>query len=140
MIRNVRRSALASETHMTQYHWHIPVWCMRRESQIKVPCECSLIENEWIMNVMSRDAVSMIALVFDYCAQAWRLSVCDLWLACALLQWQKSPSDCSNFDREFLSEKPRLSQGDKNLIDSMDQSAFAGFSFVNPNMEAMVGK
>uniref|UniRef100_A0A8C1L8T1 Protein kinase C n=1 Tax=Cyprinus carpio TaxID=7962 RepID=A0A8C1L8T1_CYPCA len=52
----------------------------------------------------------------------------------------KSPSDCSNFDREFLSEKPRLSQSDKNLIDSMDQSAFAGFSFINPKMETIMEK
>ncbi|XP_059394072.1 protein kinase C delta type-like [Carassius carassius] len=52
----------------------------------------------------------------------------------------KSPSDCSNFDREFLSEKPRLSQSDKNLIDSMDQSAFAGFSFINPKMETIIEK
>uniref|UniRef100_A0A671T524 Protein kinase C n=1 Tax=Sinocyclocheilus anshuiensis TaxID=1608454 RepID=A0A671T524_9TELE len=52
----------------------------------------------------------------------------------------KSPNDCSNFDREFLSEKPRLSQSDKNLIDSMDQSAFAGFSFINPKMETILEK
>ncbi|XP_060925398.1 protein kinase C delta type-like [Limanda limanda] len=52
----------------------------------------------------------------------------------------KSASDCSNFDREFLSEKPRLSHADKNLIDSMDQSAFAGFSFVNPKLEQMITK
>lgn len=52
----------------------------------------------------------------------------------------KSASDCSNFDREFLSEKPRLSHADKNLIDSMDQSAFAGFSFVNPTLEKMITK
>ncbi|XP_069569067.1 protein kinase C delta type-like [Brachyistius frenatus] len=52
----------------------------------------------------------------------------------------KSPSDCSNFDREFLSEKPRLSHADKNLIDSMDQAAFAGFSFINPKLEHMIGK
>ncbi|KAM6947627.1 protein kinase C delta type-like [Lycodopsis pacificus] len=52
----------------------------------------------------------------------------------------KSPSDCSNFDREFLSEKPRLSHADKNLIDSMDQAAFAGFSFINPKMEKMISK
>ncbi|XP_031703721.1 protein kinase C delta type-like [Anarrhichthys ocellatus] len=52
----------------------------------------------------------------------------------------KSPSDCSNFDREFLSEKPRLSHADKNLIDSMDQAAFAGFSFINPKMENMISK
>ncbi|XP_076012709.1 protein kinase C delta type-like [Genypterus blacodes] len=52
----------------------------------------------------------------------------------------KSPSDCSNFDREFLSEKPRLSHADKNLIDSMDQAAFAGFSFVNPKLERILTK
>ncbi|XP_029006401.1 protein kinase C delta type-like isoform X1 [Betta splendens] len=52
----------------------------------------------------------------------------------------KSASDCSNFDREFLNEKPRLSHADKNLIDSMDQSAFAGFSFVNPRLEHMISK
>ncbi|KAG7229601.1 hypothetical protein INR49_012631 [Caranx melampygus] len=52
----------------------------------------------------------------------------------------KSPSDCSNFDREFLNEKPRLSHADKNLIDSMDQAAFAGFSFVNPRLEKFLSK
>ncbi|KAG5274952.1 hypothetical protein AALO_G00141970 [Alosa alosa] len=52
----------------------------------------------------------------------------------------KAPNDCSNFDREFLSEKPRLSHSDKSLIDSMDQSAFSGFSFVNPKMEHLLQK
>uniref|UniRef100_A0A667YBM7 Protein kinase C n=1 Tax=Myripristis murdjan TaxID=586833 RepID=A0A667YBM7_9TELE len=52
----------------------------------------------------------------------------------------KAPNDCSNFDREFLSEKPRLSHADKNLIDSMDQAAFAGFSFINPKLERMLDK
>nr|ADX77909.1 protein kinase C delta variant IX [Mus musculus] len=47
----------------------------------------------------------------------------------------KSPSDYSNFDPEFLNEKPQLSFSDKNLIDSMDQEAFHGFSFVNPKFE-----
>lgn len=51
---------------------------------------------------------------------------------------QKAPNDCSNFDREFLSEKPRLSYSDKNFIDSMDQTAFSGFSFINPNMEHLL--
>uniref|UniRef100_A0A8C6UJ60 Protein kinase C n=1 Tax=Neogobius melanostomus TaxID=47308 RepID=A0A8C6UJ60_9GOBI len=50
----------------------------------------------------------------------------------------KAPNDCSNFDREFLSEKPRLSYCEKNFIDSMDQSAFAGFSFINPKMEQLL--
>uniref|UniRef100_A0A8C9YXF8 Protein kinase C n=1 Tax=Sander lucioperca TaxID=283035 RepID=A0A8C9YXF8_SANLU len=52
----------------------------------------------------------------------------------------KAPNDCSNFDREFLSEKPRLSYSDKNFIDSMDQAAFAGFSFINPKMEQLLEK
>ncbi|KAA0712877.1 Protein kinase C delta type [Triplophysa tibetana] len=52
----------------------------------------------------------------------------------------KSPNDCSNFDREFLSEKPRLSHCEKGLIDSMDQNAFAGFSFINPRMEHLLKK
>ncbi|XP_051568600.1 protein kinase C delta type-like [Myxocyprinus asiaticus] len=52
----------------------------------------------------------------------------------------KAPNDCSNFDREFLSEKPRLSHCEKGLIDSMDQNAFAGFSFVNPKMEHILKK
>lgn len=52
----------------------------------------------------------------------------------------KSSSDCSNFDREFLNEKARLSHGDKNLIDSMDPNAFAGFSFVNPKLEHVISK
>ncbi|XP_070789792.1 protein kinase C delta type [Pituophis catenifer annectens] len=52
----------------------------------------------------------------------------------------KSVSDYNNFDREFLSEKPRLSHSDKNLIDSMDQSAFAGFSFINPKFEQILEK
>ncbi|XP_028643299.1 protein kinase C delta type [Grammomys surdaster] len=47
----------------------------------------------------------------------------------------KSASDYSNFDPEFLNEKPQLSFSDKNLIDSMDQTAFHGFSFVNPKFE-----
>ncbi|XP_072187487.1 protein kinase C theta type isoform X1 [Excalfactoria chinensis] len=47
----------------------------------------------------------------------------------------KSPSDCSNFDKEFISEKPRLSCADRALINSMDQNMFRNFSFVNPKME-----
>uniref|UniRef100_A0A8C5AMS4 Protein kinase C n=1 Tax=Gadus morhua TaxID=8049 RepID=A0A8C5AMS4_GADMO len=52
----------------------------------------------------------------------------------------KSANDCSNFDREFLSEKPRLSFSDKNFIDSMDQTAFDGFSFINPHLEHLLEK
>ncbi|KAA0721139.1 Protein kinase C theta type [Triplophysa tibetana] len=46
----------------------------------------------------------------------------------------KSPSDCSNFDKEFINEKPRLSIADRTLINSVDQSMFNNFSFINPVM------
>ncbi|CAM2098675.1 unnamed protein product [Caretta caretta] len=50
----------------------------------------------------------------------------------------KSTSDCSNFDKEFLNEKPRLSCADRALINSMDQNMFSNFSFVNPKMERIL--
>ncbi|XP_028352233.1 protein kinase C theta type isoform X5 [Physeter macrocephalus] len=50
----------------------------------------------------------------------------------------KSPYDCSNFDKEFLNEKPRLSFADRALINSMDQNMFRNFSFVNPGMEKLI--
>ncbi|KAL7827832.1 hypothetical protein AOLI_G00309840 [Acnodon oligacanthus] len=46
----------------------------------------------------------------------------------------KSPSDCSNFDKEFINEKPRLSSADRTLINSVDQTMFKNFSFINPGM------
>lgn len=68
-------------------------------------------------------------------------SVCHFsYFNCFCSSLQKSASDYNNFDREFLSEKPRLSHSDKNLIDSMDQSAFAGFSFINPKFEQILEK
>uniref|UniRef100_A0A8D0CMN1 Protein kinase C n=1 Tax=Scleropages formosus TaxID=113540 RepID=A0A8D0CMN1_SCLFO len=48
----------------------------------------------------------------------------------------RSPSDCSNFDREFINEKPRLSCADRALINSVDQTVFCNFSFVNPRMDS----
>lgn len=52
----------------------------------------------------------------------------------------KSRGDYSNFDQEFLNEKARLSFSDKTLIDSMDQSAFTGFSFVNPKFQHLLAQ
>ncbi|MFT7798258.1 protein kinase C theta type isoform X1 [Arapaima gigas] len=51
----------------------------------------------------------------------------------------KSPSDCSNFDREFINEKPRLSCADRTLINSVDQTMFLDFSFVNPGWNSSRG-
>ncbi|XP_067861202.1 protein kinase C theta type isoform X2 [Heptranchias perlo] len=49
-----------------------------------------------------------------------------------------STSDCSNFDKEFLNEKPKLSCADRTLINSMDQNMFNNFSFTNPKMERIL--
>ncbi|KAG8440043.1 hypothetical protein GDO86_006004 [Hymenochirus boettgeri] len=48
----------------------------------------------------------------------------------------KSSNDYSNFDKEFINEKPRLSCPERTLINSMDQDLFSNFSFVSPKMEA----
>ncbi|XP_030625966.1 protein kinase C theta type isoform X2 [Chanos chanos] len=51
----------------------------------------------------------------------------------------KSPSDCSNFDKEFINEKPRLSCADRTLINSVDQTMFSNFSYINPGMARLKG-
>uniref|UniRef100_A0A803TJA7 Protein kinase C-terminal domain-containing protein n=1 Tax=Anolis carolinensis TaxID=28377 RepID=A0A803TJA7_ANOCA len=55
-----------------------------------------------------------------------------------LASCSKSPGDCSNFDKEFLNEKPRLSLGDRTLINSMDQNMFSDFSFTSPIMDKLL--
>ncbi|MGH0131011.1 UNVERIFIED_CONTAM: hypothetical protein FKN15_008695 [Acipenser sinensis] len=52
-------------------------------------------------------------------------------------QTKRSPDDCSNFDTEFLNEKPKLSCADRTLINSVDQTMFSNFSFVNPKMDRL---
>ncbi|XP_063445651.1 calcium-dependent protein kinase C-like isoform X1 [Mytilus trossulus] len=44
----------------------------------------------------------------------------------------KNRKDVSNFDREFTSEAPKMTPTDKLFIMNLDQTEFAGFSFVNP--------
>ncbi|XP_052822468.1 calcium-dependent protein kinase C isoform X2 [Octopus bimaculoides] len=44
----------------------------------------------------------------------------------------KSKKDVSNFDREFTSEAPKLTPTDKLFIMNLDQTEFAGFSYINP--------
>lgn len=43
----------------------------------------------------------------------------------------KSATDVSNFDPDFTSETPRLSQIDSKLIKTIDEEIFRGFSFIN---------
>lgn len=68
-------------------------------------------------------------ITFSYTLQT--IDTCPSISVCPL---QTSPSDCSNFDKEFINEKPRLSCVDRTLINSVDQTMFRNFSFVNPGM------
>ncbi|KAL1116873.1 hypothetical protein AAG570_005342, partial [Ranatra chinensis] len=43
------------------------------------------------------------------------------------------PLDTKYFDRAFTSERPRLTPVDKEILQSMDQAQFQGFSYTNPN-------
>ncbi|RDD47363.1 Protein kinase C [Trichoplax sp. H2] len=43
----------------------------------------------------------------------------------------KNRYDCSNFDEEFVNEKPILTPTGDSTLDSIDQQEFQGFSFVN---------
>ena len=47
---------------------------------------------------------------------------------------QRDPSDVSNFDTDFTMEKAALTPPDKDLLKTMDQAVFSGFSFTNPDM------
>ena len=46
---------------------------------------------------------------------------------------QKNKTDANNFDRDFTSEDPILTPIDKNVIGTINQEEFRGFSFVNPD-------
>ena len=51
---------------------------------------------------------------------------------------QKTVKDVSNFDREFTNEAPKLTPTDKLFIMNLDQTEFAGFSYVNPEFVVTV--
>ncbi|CAN8025490.1 unnamed protein product [Ixodes persulcatus] len=46
----------------------------------------------------------------------------------------KSTADVSNFDSDFTMEKPVLTPVDPQILASMDQEQFKGFSYTNPAM------
>ncbi|KAK3753515.1 hypothetical protein QZH41_018021, partial [Actinostola sp. cb2023] len=48
----------------------------------------------------------------------------------------KDEKDTSNFDPDFTMEAPTFTPIDKDLLQSMDQGQFRGFSFVNPYFNA----
>ena len=51
-----------------------------------------------------------------------------------LFYLQKNASDVSNFDTDFTMEKAQLTPSDKDLLKTMDQEVFSGFSFTNPDL------
>lgn len=49
------------------------------------------------------------------------------------LNKQKHPLDTQYFDRAFTRERVRLTPIDKEILQSMDQQQFQGFTYTNPN-------
>lgn len=45
---------------------------------------------------------------------------------------QKANTAVNNFDPDFTMEEPKLTPTDADLLKSMDQMQFKGFSFINP--------
>jgi novel protein kinase C delta type len=46
---------------------------------------------------------------------------------------KKHPLDVQYFDTTFTKEAARLTPVDKEILQSMDQSQFEGFSYTNPH-------
>lgn len=49
--------------------------------------------------------------------------------------FQKTKKDVNNFDSDFTREEPRLTQIKKEIVQSIDQSEFRGFTYTRPNLE-----
>lgn len=47
--------------------------------------------------------------------------------------FQQHPLDTQYFDTTFTVEKAKLTPIEKNILQSMDQTQFQGFSYTNPN-------
>lgn len=48
--------------------------------------------------------------------------------------FQSCPSDTSNFDRSFTMESASLDPIESDVLKSMDQEQFNGFSYTNPHL------
>lgn len=46
---------------------------------------------------------------------------------------QQHPLDTQYFDKAFTAEKVKLTPIEKDILHSMDQTQFHGFSYTNPN-------
>ncbi len=51
--------------------------------------------------------------------------------------FQKGESAVNNFDPDFTMEPAKLTPVDDDLLKSMDQAQFRGFSFINPNFKGV---
>ena len=64
------------------------------------------------------------------------MRISEQWLDThlSLVIGQKSPGDVSYFDSDFTMEKAQLTPTDKDLLATMDQAVFNGFSYTNPDL------
>jgi Protein kinase C terminal domain. len=46
---------------------------------------------------------------------------------------QEHPLDVQYFDKAFTAERAKLTPVDREILQSMDQTQFQGFSYTNPN-------
>lgn len=56
----------------------------------------------------------------------------ELLLTHRLLHFQKNKKDALNFDAEFTKEEPVLTPVNADVLRTINQDEFRGFSFVNP--------
>ena len=54
------------------------------------------------------------------------------YLAC----FQRGKRDFSNFDTDFISEKPRLTQVEREVVENINQSEFENFTYTNADFTA----
>ena len=59
------------------------------------------------------------------------MSLTLILMSLTFLLFQKSDSDISNFDTDFTMEKVTLTPPDKDLLKTMNQHLFSGFSFTS---------
>lgn len=112
-------------------------------------------EEAYYPRFLSREAKSLLVLLLDKNAET-RLGMpgCPAGDVCDQpffrnIQWDKlekkeieppfkpklkSTADVSNFDSDFTMEKPVLTPIDPQILASMDQEQFKGFSYTNPAM------
>jgi hypothetical protein len=75
--------------------------------------------------------VSHIYLIQN-CAPSCLEYVC-IWISSCLILLQQHPLDVQYFDKTFTAERAKLTPVQREILQSMDQTQFQGFSYTNPN-------